>query len=411
MNASTPISYQPSLTQGQIDDLRLAASKMKNVAKRAFQAEMALKYCHGNARLAESLFGWARSAVEVGLAEKRTGIVCFGSQSAYSGQKRWEEQYPDVANALFQLAEEHGQQDPTFRTTIAFTRLTAKRALEELRAQGFSEDQLPSASAMAVILNRSGFRLRRIVKAKPQKKIKETDAIFENIEKKDRLENIQGSVKRLSMDCKATVCIGDFSRGGVTRGDNKACDHDMGCKEKYTPCGIVDEDTGQLYITFGSSYKTSDFIVDTLEAWWDRSTDQEKQEIDLVQIKIDNGPESSGIRTQFLNRMVQFSGQIGKRIQLLYFPPYHSKYNPIERCWGIMELHWNGAKLIDAGTMLEWAKSMTWKGLSPVVEISRKIYKKGISLSKSAMKKVERWLERDEILSKWDIMINPVDLA
>ena len=73
-------------------------------------------------------------------------------------------------------------------------------------------------------------------------------------------------VKRWSMDCKATVHIGDYSRGGLTRGDNQASDHDMGCKEKYVPCGIVDEDSAELTITFGSSYKTSDFIVDVLEA-------------------------------------------------------------------------------------------------------------------------------------------------
>ena len=70
------------------------------------------------------------------------------------------------------------------------------------------------------------------------------------------------------MDCKATVKIGAFSRGGKTRGEYKASDHDFGGTEQYIPCGIVDEDTAQLYVTFGSSAKTSDFIVDTLAAWW-----------------------------------------------------------------------------------------------------------------------------------------------
>jgi hypothetical protein len=77
-----------------------------------------------------------------------------------------------------------------------------------------------------------------------------------------------GSVKRWSLDGKATVNIGAFSRGGRTRGNNQANDHDMGCKEKYIPCGIVDEENAQLHITFGSSYKTSDFIVDVLAATW-----------------------------------------------------------------------------------------------------------------------------------------------
>lgn len=214
-------------------------------------------------------------------------------------------------------------------------------------------------------------------------------------------------MKRLSMDCKATVNIGDYSRGGQTRGDHRACDHDMGCQEKYVPCGIVDEETGQLYMTFGSSYKTSDFISDTLSEWWENLTSEQQQQIDQIQLKIDNGPESSGVRTQFLKRMVEFAEQTGKTVQLLYYPPYHSKYNPIERCWGILELHWNGTKLVDVETLLEWAQSMTWKGLQPIVKLSNKIYEKGISLTKKAMREIEKKLERNPLLPKWDIMIKP----
>jgi Rhodopirellula transposase DDE domain len=215
----------------------------------------------------------------------------------------------------------------------------------------------------------------------------------------------------LSIDCKATVQIGDVSRGGLTRGDHQACDHDLGCTEKYIPCGIVDEERGELLITFGSSYKTSDFIVDTLAAWWQAMDEPDKAAVELLQLKMDNGSESNGIRTQFLHRMVQFVDHIGKPVQLLYYPPYHSKYNPIERCWGILELHWNGTKLIDVETMLEWAKSMTWKGLHPVVELSRKVYEKGISLGKRAMRAVEKRLERHPELPKWDIRIHPASAS
>jgi len=139
-------------------------------------------------------------------------------------------------------------------------------------------------------------------------------------------------VKRWSVDCKATVKIGDFSRGGQTRGDAQALDHDLGGKEKYTPCGIVDEDSAHLAMVFGSSYKTRDFLVDTLAAKWNRLEEQEKAEVSKLQIKMDNGPESSGRRTQFLSRMVEFADAIGKPIQLLYYPPYHSKYLTFPLC-------------------------------------------------------------------------------
>jgi hypothetical protein len=211
----------------------------------------------------------------------------------------------------------------------------------------------------------------------------------------------------LSLDCKATVKLGAFSRGGETRGEYKASDHDFGGTEHYIPCGILDEDTAQLSVTFGSSAKTSDFLVDTLTAWWQRLSTTEQRAIDQVQLKMDNGPESSGVRTQFLHRMVHLVDRIGKPIRLLYYPPYHSKYNPIERCWGILELHWNGTQLHDADTMLAWAQSMTWKGIKPVVELSRKVYAKGVTLSKIAMQAVEARLERHPLLPKWDILIHP----
>jgi hypothetical protein len=84
------------------------------------------------------------------------------------------------------------------------------------------------------------------------------------------------------MDCKATVKIGEFSRGGLTRGDNQARDHDMGCKEKYVPCGIVDAESAELTITFGSSSKTSDFIVDVLEAKWNALDEADKAATSLI---------------------------------------------------------------------------------------------------------------------------------
>src|SRR5262245_27222921 len=173
-----------SLRPSQIVDLRLAASKMTGATRRALQAEMALQYCGGNPLLAETIFGWGRHTVAVGLAERRTGIRCLGAPSAVSGRKRWEDVHPEAADALYQLAAAHAQQAPTFRTTLASTRLTAQSALEALRTQGDGEDQWPSPSTMAAVRNRMGFRLRNVMQAKPQKKLAETAAIFATIEKK-----------------------------------------------------------------------------------------------------------------------------------------------------------------------------------------------------------------------------------
>jgi hypothetical protein len=174
---NTPLAFDPPRSASHIADLRLAASKMTGPTRRVLQAEMTLQYCQGNPLQAETVFGWGRHTVALGLSERRTGIICLGAQAAFSGRKRWEDQHPEIAAVLRQLAEAHAQQDPTFRTTLAYTRLTAKAALEALAAQGYSAEQLPSPSTMAEVRNRMGFRLRKVIKAKPQKKIAETDAV------------------------------------------------------------------------------------------------------------------------------------------------------------------------------------------------------------------------------------------
>lgn len=166
---STPSA---TLSADHREDLKLAASRMVPTKRRTFQAAMALKYCAGSPRQAEAVFGWSREAVALGLHEYRTGIVCLSAQSVVGGDLLWEEKHPEAAAILWDLAQAHSQQDPTFRSTLAFTRLTAAEALKQLRAQGVAEAHLPSPSTMAAVLNRNGYRLRPVLKAKPQKKFR-----------------------------------------------------------------------------------------------------------------------------------------------------------------------------------------------------------------------------------------------
>src|SRR5215510_8830384 len=103
MQASTLASHQP-LRPSQIADVRLAAAKMTGPTRRAWQAEMAWKYCGGHPLLAATIFGWGRQTGAVGLAERRPGLRCRGAQSACSGRKRWADTQPEAAAALSRLA-------------------------------------------------------------------------------------------------------------------------------------------------------------------------------------------------------------------------------------------------------------------------------------------------------------------
>ena len=95
-----------------------------------------------------------------------------------------------------------------------------------------------------------------------------------------------------------------------------------------------------------TSKVTSDCLVDRLAQWW-ASVRERCAAMPTLVLNLDNGPENHSRRTQFMRRIVDFVQQYQVTVRLAYYPPYHSTYTPIERCWGILENPWNGA-LLDA---------------------------------------------------------------
>jgi Rhodopirellula transposase DDE domain len=204
------------------------------------------------------------------------------------------------------------------------------------------------------------------------------------------------------------VKIGEFSRRGAARGRQavRAADHDMHPDAVLAPAGILEVDARQLTVIFGTSRDTSDFVADCLESWWTQRRDAYSGVHRLV-VDLDNGPEIASSRTQFMNRLVEFSDRHQLTLELAYYPPYHSKYNRIERCWGILENHWNGALLDSIDAALAWAKTMTWGGVAPIVHLLDRVYETGVRLTKAAFRPIAQRLERSATLPKWSLVIQP----
>ena len=139
-------------------------------------------------------------------------------------------------------------------------------------------------------------------------------------------------------------------------------------------------------LVFGTR-ETSDAWVDALQLWW-LQVRAGLGHIKRLVIYLDNGPKNSGRRTQFLKRMVQFADWSGLEIRLVYYPPYHSKYNPIERCWSALEKKWNGVLLTCWKVVLQCALRMTWKGQHPTVKRLEGVYPDGVRVPAKEMKAV-----------------------
>ncbi len=144
------------------------------------------------------------------------------------------------------------------------------------------------------------------------------------------------TVLRFSLDAKASVAVGAFSRRGKSRVPIKALDHDFRPDLKVTPYGIYLPDINDLYLYLTPSKVTSDFILDCLADLWGRLRARFPQVTRLL-LDLDNGPENHSRRTQFMARLVEFADTFQIAVQVAYYPPYHSKYNPIERVWRGLE--------------------------------------------------------------------------
>ena len=213
-------------------------------------------------------------------------------------------------------------------------------------------------------------------------------------------------VLRLSIDAKATVKIGPFSRGGKSRVAVAAADHDFAPEATVTPVGILLPTLAELFVYGVTSKVPSDCLVDRLVQWWEAVRERFAHITTLV-INLDNGPENHSRRTQFMQRLVDFVQQYHVTVRLGYYPPYHSKYNPIERCWGILENHWNGTVLDSIDTVHQFAKTMTWQGKPAIVELVTTVYETGVTLTKDAMQQVEAQIKRLPVLGKWFVDIVP----
>ena len=244
---------------------------------------------------------------------------------------------------------------------------------------------------------------------KGSKKKPETDAIFENVWRVNAEADAGPETLRISMDTKATVDVGEYSRYGRSRclEPVKALDHDMQPKEKLVPGGILEPVSGRSFLFFTSSYKTSDFMADGLMLWWNERK-QELPDLKHIVINLDNGPESSGRRSQFLKRMVDFSDVSGLTVRMIYYPPYHSKYNGIERYWAGLEKSWNGYLLTTVSVVLNRAANFVWKKVRTVVHLLETTYAKGVKIGRKDMQAIEERLERSDKLPLYDITIAPL---
>jgi hypothetical protein len=242
-------------------------AQLSGQARRLFMASVVEGLGRGGMSWAKRELGWDRTTVKKGLCELRSGVICLDNVSQ-RGRKGFALKLPQLKVDLQAIGEASCQTDPTFRTTQLYRRLTAAEAKRQLIEKGYDEAQLPSERSLCRMLGELGFSPRKVAKSKPLRKIAETDAIFETVHQINAQADADDGTIRLSIDTKATVPIGNLSRGGKSRGTRQALDHDFEVEAKLAPFGIHRIDTAETWLSFTTGHATADFMVDRLSEIW-----------------------------------------------------------------------------------------------------------------------------------------------
>lgn len=147
--------------------LKDAVKKLTGNRKRDFMAKVTEDYFDGSARKAETILGWCRHSVQLGLHERRSGIVCVDNYRA-RGRRKSAELLPHLEADICSLVDAQAQADPKFQSTFLYARISARAVREALVSEtGYDESELPTRQTIGEMLNRMGYRLKKHKRPSP----------------------------------------------------------------------------------------------------------------------------------------------------------------------------------------------------------------------------------------------------
>ena len=347
------------------------------------------------------IFGLSRITI-------RKAIKIFENKVFYKkeietrGRKKLIEKYSSLKEDITKVIENYLSTDPRFKTEKQYVNMTVKEIKKQLIETGKYQENSFSNSSLNNILNSMDYGLKKVQKTKLLKKIEETDAIFDNVNKKKEEGFKDNKMVMISIDTKDKVLLGPFSRNGKNRIQIEAVDHEL-TNDCLIPFGILDLKNNTPYFFNYTSKPTSLDLVDCIEEFFEEQ--YLNKDISKLMIFLDNGPDNSGVRTIFLSGLINIAKKYNIQIELVYYPPYHSKYNPVERLWARLEKIWNGFLLETKEVCLSFMKNLTWRNTKSVTKLKEVKYEKGLTINKKEMKMLE-----DKYITRTDGIKNGVCL-
>lgn len=291
---------------------------------------------------------------------------------------------------------------------IVWTDLTARDIADRLAECGAPV----SVHIVEQLLEENDFHRRKAQKDLPLDEHRDRDAQFQTIARLKQ-EYLASPHPMLSIDTKKRELLGTFYRAGrlLTSQTLRAYDHDFPSYADGTviPHGLYDPRLNRGYLHLGTSHDTSDFACDCLDDWWRRFGQEQYPGAKCLLLLCDGGGSNSSNTYLFKADLQSLVNKIGLTVRVAHYPPYTSKYNPIEHrlfCHVTRACQGMFFKTMAVVKQL-MEKTHTRTGLSVVVDVVEKAYATGRKIPESVKKGLR--LIRDLILPKWNYCICPQD--
>lgn len=377
--------------------------------RRRYAAVEACKLGHGGIAYVSRVLGCSEPTIQRGKAELEAlpeDDASGRERRTGGGRKPFDQTHPDIDRQFLEVLRDHTAGDP-MDETVRWTDLTQQQIREHLDAQ---HGTTVSRDVVRALLKRHHYRKRQAEKTQTMKRVEDRNEQFENIARL-RADYEARGMPVISIDTKKKELIGPFWRAGTTYAQipPRAYDHDFPsfADGHVVPHSIYDLTQGTAFINLGTSRDTSEFECDSLRVWWHEQGRAAWPEAQEVLILCDGGGSHNSRHHIFKHDLQALSDELGLRLRIAHYPPYCSKYNPIEhRIFPHVTRACQGVLFNSIGLVKQLMETTTTRtGLRVSVRILDKVYATGRKVA-SDFKQTMR-IAFDAYLPRWNYVALP----
>lgn len=327
------------------------------------------------------------------------------------GRKKVEIKNPKLVSQIKEICESYEIQDKSIKDRIIYVNLTLRNIKAVLKEKyNYSDNDCPCENTIRRIMMKVlNYKITKVKKNKVFKKIEETDAIFKNVnEKMKYVKDSTNNTLAISIDDKVAKYVGNLSGGGYSWLVKETYDHDTNPDYIVKPFGIMNIKTKETFVYCTPSFSTADFKVDCIDDYLKKQLCLNKNINELI-IFLDNGPENSSRRKLWLYRTINLSKKYSIKIELVYYPPYHSKYNKIEHYWGVLQRHWSGLVINSLDKLIGAINSTEFDNIPSTGILVEKKYQKGRKVDENKLKELtqKHITFANKGIEKWSLIVTP----